>query len=177
MASRDEEKEESAVVKVAREAIQEYVKHGSVSRNEELEGKIGDRRAGAFVCIKKKGQLRGCIGTIEPQAENLAREIQNNAVSAATRDHRFPPVGEEELPDLEYSVDVLEEPEDIPDESKLDPREYGVIVRSGLKSGLLLPDLEGVDTPEQQVNIAKMKAGILPGEPYKIQRFKVTRYK
>ena len=161
---------------MVRQTIQEYIKNGSVSRHSDLEEEIGDRRAGAFVCIKKKGQLRGCIGTIEPQADNVGREIQNNAVSAATRDHRFPPVGEEELPDLEYSVDVLEEPEDITDESHLDPGKYGVIVRSGSKSGLLLPDLEGVETAEQQVQIAKIKAGILPDDPCVLQRFKVTRY-
>ncbi|MDD5448341.1 MAG: AMMECR1 family protein, partial [Actinomycetota bacterium] len=108
---------------------------------------------------------------------NIAEEIRNNAISSATRDPRFLPVQEEELASLEYSVDVLGEPEDIPDMSYLDPKKYGVIVRSGSRVGLLLPDLEGVDTAEEQVRIAMAKAGIMPGEPVKLQRFTVERFR
>jgi AmmeMemoRadiSam system protein A len=128
------------------------------------------------VCLKKDGQLRGCIGTIQPATGSLAEEIRDNAISSATRDPRFEPVSRAELDQLTYSVDVLGEPEDIPDMSYLDPKVYGVIVRSRARSGLLLPDLEGVDTAEEQVRIATMKAGIGPGEPVELQRFKVTRH-
>lgn len=138
---------------------------------------LKNRRAGAFVSLKKGGDLRGCIGTIKPVAGSVAEEIRNNAISSATRDPRFMPVIAGELPELDYSVDILEEPEDIPDVSYLDPDVYGVIVQSGNRSGLLLPDLEGVETAEEQVRIATMKAGIRPGEPVKLQRFKVTRHR
>ncbi|MDP3012629.1 MAG: AMMECR1 domain-containing protein, partial [Candidatus Subteraquimicrobiales bacterium] len=119
--------------------------------------------------------LRGCVGTTSPIRENLAEEIVFNAISSATKDPRFPPVDDLELPLLDYTVDILEEPEPIPDESYLDPKKYGVIVESGYKSGLLLPDLEGVDTVKHQVSIAKQKAGIYPDESTKLYRFKVRR--
>jgi len=134
------------------------------------------RRAGVFVSIHKHGELRGCIGTIAPVRENIVAEVMANAISAGTGDPRFYPVRPEELPDLDYSVDVLGQPEPIPDESHLDPRRFGVIVRSGRRSGLLLPDLEGVDTVEEQVAIARKKAGIGAHEPVELFRFEVTRY-
>ena len=137
---------------------------------------LRQRRAGVFVCLKKDGELRGCIGTIQPVAPNIAEEIRDNAINSATRDPRFLPVSPDELDRLTYSVDVLGEPEDITDTSYLDPKVYGVIVRSGAKSGLLLPDLEGVDTAADQVRIAMTKAGIKSGEPVTLQRFKVTRH-
>jgi AMMECR1 domain-containing protein len=111
-----------------------------------------------------------------PTTESIACETINNAISAATRDPRFGPVSAAELPDLEYSVDVLSPPEKINDTSGLDPRKYGIILKSGHKRGLLLPDLEGVDTVEEQVRITRLKAGILPDEPVEIYRFTVSRY-
>ena len=134
------------------------------------------RRAGVFVSLHKHGELRGCIGTIEPMRANVAEEIIANAISAATRDPRFPPVTADELPDLEISVDLLGEPEPIESWADLDPRVYGVIVQRGRRRGLLLPDLEGVDTPEDQVSIALRKAWISADEEYDIYRFRVTRY-
>lgn len=133
------------------------------------------RRAGVFVSIKKDGVLRGCIGTYLPTRENLAAEIIANAIKAATEDPRFPPVRPEELPRLKVSVDVLSPPEPCT-EADLDPKRYGVIVEKGWRLGLLLPDLEGVDTAEEQLRIAKMKAGIPPDESCKIYRFTVERH-
>ncbi|MFH1149919.1 MAG: AmmeMemoRadiSam system protein A [Actinomycetota bacterium] len=166
----------SEQAKLARKAVEACVRREGPPDTGDLPSELTGTRAGAFVCLKKRGELRGCIGTIKPAHPNLAAEIAENAVSSAIRDPRFPPVTPAELGDLSYSVDVLEEPEDIPDISHLDPRTYGVIVRSGGRSGLLLPDLEGVDTAEEQVRIARMKAGIGPREPIMLQRFKVTRH-
>jgi AmmeMemoRadiSam system protein A len=134
-------------------------------------------KAGVFVSIKKHGQLRGCIGTFEPDKSNVAQEIISNAVSSAIRDPRFLPVVAEELPDLTYSVDVLTTPEPVESEKELDPERYGVIVEKGKRHGLLLPDLEGVDTVEQQIDICRQKAGIAPDEPVKLYRFEVKRYR
>jgi AmmeMemoRadiSam system protein A len=135
------------------------------------------KRAGVFVSIKKHGNLRGCIGTIEPYQDSIVEEVMANAISAGLRDPRFQPVRREELEDLEYSVDVLQPPEPILGLEELDPAKYGVIVRSGHKSGLLLPNLEGIDTAEEQVKIARQKAGIAPHEKIQLERFEVTRYK
>ena len=168
---------ESPHSRLAKMVVEYYIGSGTVPDVSDVPAELANGRAGVFVCLKKGGDLRGCIGTIEPAARNIAEEIRSNAISAATRDFRFPPVGREEISKLSYSVDVLEEPEDIPDMSHLDPKAYGVIVRgAGGRSGLLLPDLEGVNTAEDQVRIAMMKAGIPPGEPVRLQRFRVTRY-
>ena len=164
-------------VQLARTSVEHYVTGRQiVDVPEGLPEELTGTRAGAFVSIHKHGQLRGCIGTIAPVRENLAREIIHNAVSAAVRDPRFRPIRPEELKDLEISVDVLTEPEDISSEAELDVKKYGVIVSNGMRRGLLLPDLEGVDTVGQQVAIARQKAGIRPGEPIKLQRFEVIRH-
>ncbi len=134
-------------------------------------------RAGAFVSIHKQGRLRGCIGTIAPTQSSLAEEIIRNAVSACARDPRFPPVRADELKWLEINVDVLGAPEDIASEAELDVKRYGVIVSRGSRRGLLLPDLEGVDTVRQQVDIARQKAGIGPSERVDLQRFEVVRHR
>ncbi|EGO65311.1 AmmeMemoRadiSam system protein A [Acetonema longum] len=133
-------------------------------------------RAGVFVSLKKHGQLRGCIGTFLPVQSNIAAEIIHNAVSAGTNDPRFWPVKSEEMGELAVSVDVLSEPEPISSLDDLDPHRYGVIVARGQRRGLLLPDLEGVNTVEGQVAIAKQKAGIRPEEPVELYRFYVIRY-
>jgi AmmeMemoRadiSam system protein A len=136
-------------------------------------------RAPCFVSLKTfEGDLRGCIGTIEPDKDTLAEEIIANAISAATRDPRFPPVTGDELATLRFSVDVLfpAEPVSLAD---LDPAVYGVIVEdeSGLRRGLLLPDIPGIDRAEQQVEIAARKAGISAGTPLKLSRFRVERFR
>jgi AmmeMemoRadiSam system protein A len=134
------------------------------------------RRAGVFVSLHREGQLRGCIGTILPTRENIAEEIIGNAVSASTRDPRFSPVRPEELDLLEIHVDVLTEPEAIRGKEELDVKRYGVIVSSGHKRGLLLPDLDGVDTVDEQVEIAMRKGGISAREKIMLERFEVERH-
>jgi len=171
------EKEESAYVRLARETIENYVKYVKIiSPTKDLPEEMINQKAGVFVSLKKNGNLRGCIGTFMPTQENIAQEIIKNAISAAVDDPRFSPVTVSELGDLIISVDVLSSPEEISDISELDPKKYGVIVSSGYKKGLLLPDLKGVDTVEEQVDIAKRKAGIYPGEKVKLYRFEVKRY-
>ncbi|MCL2223452.1 MAG: AmmeMemoRadiSam system protein A [Defluviitaleaceae bacterium] len=132
--------------------------------------------AGAFVSLHKNGKLRGCIGTIVPTTECIAEEIMQNAVSAGLQDPRFPPVEESELPHLTYKVDILDAPEDIKSAKDLDVKRYGVIVQSGFKRGLLLPNLDGVDSVDAQISIACQKAGIAANENFCLQRFNVTRY-
>ena len=138
---------------------------------------VQHHRAGAFVSIHEHGNLRGCIGTIMPVQDNVAKEIIHNAISASTRDPRFSPISPDELPWLEINVDVLGKPERIHSPKELDVKRYGVIVSHGRKRGLLLPDLEGVDTVEQQIEIARQKGGIREGEPYILERFEVIRHK
>ncbi|MBQ8706728.1 MAG: AmmeMemoRadiSam system protein A [Succinivibrionaceae bacterium] len=165
-------------VKLAIATIEHYVKNGSQPpMPKELPRDLLDVRAGAFVSIHKRGDLRGCIGTIAPVADCLAREIMDNAVSAAARDPRFDPITPDELKWLEINVDVLSAAEDISSEAELDVKKYGVIVSAGGRRGLLLPDLEGVDTVRQQVEIARRKAGIPPGQKVKLQRFQVVRHR
>ena len=162
---------------LARKSVEEFVRHGKeLPPPEELTPEMKEK-AGVFVSIKKGGGLRGCIGTFLPYTENVANEIIKNAISAATKDPRFDPVTEDILNDLEYSVDVLSPPEKISDISELDPKKYGVIVVHGSRKGLLLPDLEGVDSAEEQLRIAKMKAWINPDEKVEIFRFMVSRYR
>ena len=126
--------------------------------------------------VHKFGSLRGCIGTILSTRKNLAEEIIRNAISAVSQDNRFDPVEVDELKWLDINVDVLSEPERIESEEQLDVKRYGVIVRSGYKQGLLLPDLEGVDTVEQQISIAMRKGGITPGSNIDLYRFEVVRH-
>ena len=164
------------VVKLAKETVESYVREGKTPEPQELTAEMKER-AGVFVSLHKHGELRGCIGTFEPTKDNVAEEIIANAISSSTRDPRFPPVVASELKDLEYSVDILTEPEPVTDISQLDHRRYGVIVESGSKKGLLLPDLEGVDSVEEQIVICRLKAGISVGEPVRLYRFQVRRFK
>jgi hypothetical protein len=164
------------LVKLAKKTVESYVKKGKIIPPKELTPKMR-QRAGVFVSIHKSGELRGCIGTIEPQRNNVAEEIITNAISSATRDPRFLPITPSELKDLEYSVDVLTKPEPIQSKDQLDPKRYGVIVEAGGRKGLLLPDLEGVDSVDEQIDICRQKGGIGPNEPVKLYRFEVKRYK
>lgn len=172
-------KKECPEVAIARKAVETFIKSGKIFNDFDsipnLPEELLIEKTATFVCIKKGDCLRGCIGTISPIKTNVAEEIVLNAISAATRDLRFPPVEESELPELNYTVDILEKPEPISDKSFLDPKRYGVIVESGRKCGLLLPDLEGVDTVDCQIAIAVQKAGIFFDEPVKLYRFKVRR--
>ena len=164
------------VVKLAKETVESYIRKGKTPKPKKLTLEMKER-AGVFVSLHKHGQLRGCIGTFEPKERNVAEEIIANAISSSTRDPRFPPVTMSELDDLEYSVDILTKPEPVTDISQLDPKEYGVIVESGWKKGLLLPDLEGVDSVEEQIAICQLKAGISASEPLQLYRFQVRRFK
>ncbi|MBI4744450.1 MAG: AmmeMemoRadiSam system protein A [Actinobacteria bacterium] len=167
---------ESPPVKLARETVESYIKNVKVISPPEVLPQYMKKKAGVFVSINKNKALRGCIGTVNPTEPDIAMEIIRNAINASTNDPRFDSVGVSELDDLVYSVDILEEPEEIPDETFLDPAKYGVIVKSGFKTGLLLPNIEGVETVEEQLSIAKRKAGIGENERVKLYRFKVTRY-
>ena len=164
------------LVRLAKETVGTFVKEGKATKPTELTVEMR-KKAAAFVSLHKFDQLRGCIGTIEPQRANLAEEIIANAISAATKDPRFSPIAPDELKDLSYSVDVLTEPKPIDSKDQLDPKKYGAIVECGLRRGLLLPDLEGVDNVDYQLNICRQKANIGPNEPVKLYRFEVERYK
>ena len=167
---------EDACVRLAKDSLEKYIRSGkTLRRPEDLPEWMTAQQAGVFVSLHKGGDLRGCIGTIAPWYGCVADEIIALAVEAGTRDPRFLPVTADELPDLEYNVDVLSEAEPA-DKSELDAKRYGVIVSTGSRRGLLLPDLEGVDTPGQQIAIALRKAGIRPDEPYRLERFTVERH-
>lgn len=168
---------EDAYVRLARMSLETFVKTGKrADVPGDLPPELSAARSGAFVSLKKDGMLRGCIGTILPVTESLGAEIVRNAVAACSEDPRFSPVTEDELDALVYSVDVLTEPEPIPSDEMLDPKRYGVIVESGGRRGLLLPDLAGVDTVAEQLSIACRKGGIDPEGPVKLWRFEVTRH-
>jgi AmmeMemoRadiSam system protein A/AmmeMemoRadiSam system protein B len=172
---------EDAYVALARLSLETFIKqHRTLvlprDLPQNLPGELLSTRAGAFVTLKMKGRLRGCIGTTEPTEESLAAEIVRNAVSSGASDLRFPAVALEELPELVYSVDVLSPAEPILTTAELDVRRYGVIVTSGRKRGLLLPNLENVTTIEEQVAIALQKAGIPAGSNYSMARFEVVRH-
>ncbi len=165
------------LVALAKETVEKYARKGKKPSPPAYLTPEMREQAGVFVSIHKHGDLRGCIGTFEPQQKNIAEEIITNAVSASTRDPRFAVIKEGELDDLDYSVDVLTTPEPIDDISQLDPKKYGVIVEAGWRRGLLLPDLEGVDSAEYQIDICRQKGGIDPKEPVQFYRFEVKRYK
>ena len=169
---------EDPYVSLARRAVETFVRTGQkCGIPEGLPEEMYQNRAGVFVSLKEEGRLRGCIGTISPVWENIAEEIVENGVSAATKDPRFRPVEPEELDRLTYSVDVLGETEEIFSQADLDVKRYGVVVSRGSRRGLLLPNLEGVDTVEEQIAIAKRKAGI-PEDAgdVRLERFEVVRH-
>ena len=168
---------EDSYVRLARKTIDTYIRTGKIIDVPiDCPSEMTDKKAGAFVSIHKNDNLRGCIGTICSTTESVSKEIIQNAISASTQDPRFEPIEEDELDSLEISVDVLGEAEDIDSPELLDVKRYGVIVSTDTKRGLLLPDLDGVDTVEDQIEIAKSKAGITSNEKYKLQRFEVIRH-
>ena len=170
--------QEDPYVQLARKSVEYYIlHHRKMEMPEDLPEELLTKRAGAFVSIHEHGKLRGCIGTIAPVRDCVAREIIDNAVSASTRDPRFDPIRAHELKWLEISVDVLGEAEPIKSPAELDVKRYGVIVTKGMKRGLLLPDLDGVDTVEEQISIAKSKAGIADWDTnVELKRFEVVRH-
>ena len=167
---------ESVPVALARASLHYFLDKGTILPVPEHSADVFDGRAGVFVSLKKQGQLRGCIGTFAPTKTSIASEIIHNAISAGTADPRFEPVTLGELSEISISVDILGAPQAVDSIDKLDPQLYGVIVKRGSRSGLLLPMLEGVDTVNAQLSIARQKAGIGPGEEIQLYRFTVTRY-
>lgn len=173
----EQREREDAYVRLARQTIEAFVRTGEkIKVPEGLPEEMNSRRAGVFVSIKEEGRLRGCIGTIWATQPSLAQEIIDNAVSASSRDYRFSPIEPWELEQLSISVDVLGETERIASPQELDVKRYGVIVTKGRKRGLLLPNLEGIDTVEDQIAIAKRKAGIREEEEAALERFEVVRH-
>ncbi|MDD3631673.1 MAG: AmmeMemoRadiSam system protein A [Atribacterota bacterium] len=171
------QKSESIPVALARKSIAYYLQNRKkLPLPDDLPPELIEQQAGVFVSLKKGERLRGCIGTFLPNKDNIALEIIENAISSAIHDPRFSPVTLDEVGSLSISVDVLSAPEEIKNNSQLNPKKYGVIVSCGYKKGLLLPDLEGVDTIEQQIDIARQKAGIYADEDFKIERFEIKRY-
>ena len=167
---------ESFLVRFARNTLESFVRNEEAESATDVPAEFKGKKAGVFVSIKKHGNLRGCIGTIEPTQSDLLAEVASNAISAGIYDDRFQPVRADELKHLEYSVDVLYAPEPVKDAGDLDHKRYGIIVRSGERRGLLLPNLEGVNSVADQIAIASQKAGINHHEPMEIERFEVVRY-
>ncbi len=169
----------NSYVKLAKEAVELYIKTGKILPVPiDLPGEILQRRAGVFVSIYNGDNLRGCIGTYLPSEINIAKEIITNAVSAATRDYRFDPITKKELTGLSYSVYILEEPRQIKDIKELNPKKYGILIKSKKgKSGLLLPDLPGINTIEGQLGAVCQKCGVNPEREYiSIWKFEAKKY-
>ena len=164
------------IVRLAKDAVEAFVRLGRVIDPIDVPPDL-QWPAGAFVSIKRGRMLRGCVGTVEPAQDSLAREVVHNAIDSATRDPRFLPVEPQELDELSYSVDVLSPPEPVSGPEELDHKRYGLVVRCGLRRGLLLPDIEGVSSVAEQIAIAKAKAGIQPDEPVEMFRFTVERFR
>lgn len=165
-------------IALARLSVETFVRTGKPAQLPgDVPAELLERRAGVFVSLHEHGDLRGCIGTIVATTSSIAEEILQNGISACSRDPRFPAVQPEELDYLEYSVDVLDDAEPIDSLVQLDVKRYGVIVTKGWKRGLLLPNLDGVDTVEYQVAIAKQKAGIaIDDDDVELERFEVVRH-
>ncbi len=165
-------------VKLAKNAVKTYLESGEIiSPADDLPKKMLEEKAGVFVSLhQKSGELRGCIGTFLPTQENIAQETIKNSLAAAFNDPRFPPVRKKELKDLVFKVDLLSQPKPA-QEKDLDPKKYGLIIfTSDGRRSLLLPDIPGIETPEQQVKICCQKAGISPREEIKIKTFTVKRH-
>lgn len=166
-------------IELAKQTIKQYLTNRSLPETKDLPKSLSNTKAGCFVSLhsKKDGKLRGCIGTILPMCKNLGQELINNAVSAC-QDPRFPPVSKQECNNLDIQVDILSEPEPVNSERALEPKKYGVIVKTADgRTGLLLPDLEGINDASCQVALARQKAGISVDEPVFLYRFTVERHK
>ena len=166
------------LVLLARQAVERYIEDKKIIPvPENFPKEFLARRAGVFVTIEKEGRLRGCIGTYLPVRDNIAEETIHNAISAATEDWRFGPIKKTELPHLSYIVYILNKPEKVADISELDPKKFGIIIKSKEKSGLLLPDLEGVNTVAEQITICCQKSGIfLKEKNIEIYKFTAEKY-
>lgn len=168
----------NSLVSLAKSAVENYIKERRViSPPKDLPKELFERKAGVFVTIEKDGRLRGCVGTYLPVRDNIGEEIIHNAIAAATEDYRFGAIKKAELPRLSYIVYILQKPEKVLDLAELNPKKFGIIVKAGEKSGLLLPDLEGVNTVAEQISICCQKGGImLKQENVEIYKFTVEKY-
>ncbi len=163
---------------LAKKTAENYIKNKEIiDVPKDLPSEMIEKKAGTFVTVLKEENLRGCIGTYAPTKENIAKEIIDNTISAVSKDYRFGPIKEEELPYLSYSVYVLGELEKIENIKDLNPKKFGILIKSNSKSGLLLPDLEGIDTLEKQILAVCQKAGINPeNEKISIYRFSAKKH-
>lgn len=166
-------------VSLAKQAVETYIKKREIiSPPDDFPSKFLKKKAGVFITIEKNGELRGCVGTYLPSKNNIAEEIISNAAGAANEDYRFSPIQKKEIPYLSYTVYILSKLKKVFSTKSLNPKKYGVIVKSGLKTGLLLPFLKGIDTAEKQISIACQKAAInLKKEQIEIWRFKTEKHK
>ncbi len=165
-------------VALARLSVEKHTLNQALVIPEDILGALKNERGAVFVSLHRKGELRGCMGTLEPAFETILDEIHHNAISACSRDPRFAPVSPSELSDLEINVDVLSALEVISSKEDLDPKRYGVLVTTpDGRRGVLLPDLEGIHRVEHQLQIACKKGGIREGEPFEMKRFTVTRHR
>jgi AmmeMemoRadiSam system protein A len=167
---------QSSFASLAKNTIETYIRENRVLEAPSPVPPDMKDKAGVFVSLKKGGALRGCIGTFEPTTDSIAHEIIRNAIAASTQDPRFSAVREDELGELEISVDVLTKPEKVASTKDLNAKKYGVIVAAERRKGLLLPDLEGVNTPEEQIAICMRKSGIGENDAVQLYRFEVKRY-
>ncbi len=169
------------LVALAQKAVETYINTGKIIKAEDnLIKEFSERKAGVFITIEKNQDLRGCIGTYLPTRDNIIEEVIQSAISAAVEDYRFGPIQKQELPFLSYTVSILEKPELIKNKKELDPKEYGIIIKTlnyPPKSALLLPDLEGIDTIEKQISITCQKGGINSlEEELIIYKFRIKKY-
>ncbi|MDO8424755.1 MAG: AmmeMemoRadiSam system protein A [bacterium] len=167
-----------SLVSLAQKAIEGFVENGkTIPVPNDFPKEFLEKKAGVFVTIEKKGELRGCIGTYVATRENIAEEVIRNAIASATQDDRFAKIAKEEVSHLSFTIYVLNPPEQVTSTQQLDPKKFGAIVMTTEKCGLLLPDLEGVETVEQQLNICCQKGGIDPlKEKIAIFKFEVQKY-
>jgi AmmeMemoRadiSam system protein A len=173
----DQKNAEDSLVRLARLALETYVlSKKTISPPSTFPQELTNERAGVFVSLKLNQRLRGCIGTTQPTTSSIAEEIIQNAISAGTHDPRFDPVSVDDLSRIVYSVDVLKPTESISSIDELDPKRYGIIVRHQHRQALLLPNLEGIDTVQEQLQVVLRKAGIKETESYTMERFEVVRH-
>lgn len=170
--------DENFPLKLARQAIETYLRTEKTIFPLSQIPEQFQKKAVVFVSLHKEGGLKGCAGTYLPTKENIAQEIIENAIIAATQDPRFSPVEVEELENIDISVYILTEPEPVNSLHELDPKRYGLIVSKDWQRALVLPDLEGIDTVDRQLEVAKQKAGLseVPLDQLSIQRFTVKHY-
>lgn len=140
------------------------------------------REPGAsFVTLTRKGELRGCVGALEPYMP-LAEDVREHAVAAALQDFRFPPVTPRELPEIEIEISRLTAPEPLdytrPEElpSRIRPGIDGVVLRDGLRRATFLPQVwEKLPRPEDFLGHLCLKMGVDAGY-WRYKKLQVSTY-